>query len=200
MDNAKSITAKGEKAILGAADSKETREFSSPSPPAPGTMATIEDDDERLLARIGYKQVRPVPANRSANTYALQELRREFQKWSIVSYAISILGVLGSVPATIGVPLTEGGPGTAVWAWMIGSVMAMCIASSGNLLRSWKDPADDGQLLSWCQRIRPLVGCISSRSRSCRPNTSPCGRGSLGGAISWARRLALRASRTRLRR
>ncbi|TKA58158.1 hypothetical protein B0A55_12175 [Friedmanniomyces simplex] len=76
-------------------------------------MATIQDDDERLLARIGYKQ----------------ELRREFTKWSTVSYAISILGVLGSQPATYGVPISLGGPATAVWAWFIGSVMAMVIAS-----------------------------------------------------------------------
>lgn len=60
-----------------------------------------------------------------------QELKREFTKWSTVSYAISILGVLGSVPATFGSPVASGGPGTAVWAWFIGSVMAMCIASSG---------------------------------------------------------------------
>lgn len=78
-------------------------------------MATIQDDDERLLARIGYKQ----------------ELRREFTKWSTVSYAISILGVLGSQPATYGVPLSVGGPATAVWAWFIGSFMAFVIASSG---------------------------------------------------------------------
>jgi amino acid transporter len=39
--------------------------------------------------------------------------------------------VLGSVPATFGSPVASGGPGTAVWAWFIGSVMAMCIASSG---------------------------------------------------------------------
>ncbi|KAK2763773.1 hypothetical protein FQN54_009390 [Arachnomyces sp. PD_36] len=77
-------------------------------------MATIQDDDERLLARIGYKQ----------------ELRREFSKWSTVSYAISILGVLGSVPATFGPPISAGGPATAVWCWFIGSVMAMCIGSS----------------------------------------------------------------------
>ncbi|KMU90340.1 amino acid permease 2 [Coccidioides immitis H538.4] len=84
--------------------------FQSRDPP----MATIGDDDERLLARIGYKQ----------------ELRREFSKWSTVSYAISILGVLGSVPATFGPPLAAGGPATAVWCWFIGSIMAMCIASS----------------------------------------------------------------------
>ncbi|MCJ1258781.1 hypothetical protein MMC24_006614 [Lignoscripta atroalba] len=77
-------------------------------------MATIHDEDERLLARIGYKQ----------------ELRREFTRWSTVSYAISILGVLGSVPATLGSPIMAGGPATAVWCWFIGSCMAMCIASS----------------------------------------------------------------------
>ncbi|KAI9374305.1 amino acid/polyamine transporter I [Aspergillus egyptiacus] len=77
-------------------------------------MPTIHDDDELLLARIGYKQ----------------ELRREFSKWSTVSYAISILGVLGSVPATFGAPLAAGGPATAVWCWFLGSIMAFCIGSS----------------------------------------------------------------------
>jgi len=62
-------------------------------------------------------------------TNALQELRREFTKWSTVSYAISILGVLGSQPATYGVPISVGGPATAVWAWFVGSIMAMVIAS-----------------------------------------------------------------------
>ncbi|KAI5858127.1 amino acid/polyamine transporter I [Tricharina praecox] len=77
-------------------------------------MATIQDDDERMLMRIGYKQ----------------ELRREFTRWSTVSYAISILGVLGSVPATFNVPIASGGPATAVWCWFFGSCMAMCIAAS----------------------------------------------------------------------
>ncbi|KAA6411637.1 MAG: amino acid variant [Lasallia pustulata] len=79
-----------------------------------GQAAIIEDDDERLLARIGYKQ----------------ELRREFTKWSTVSYAISIEGVLGSVPATFGIAIIAGGPATAVWCWFIGSIMATCIALS----------------------------------------------------------------------
>ena len=55
MDNAKlASTAKGEKALLEAAESQKTGEVSIPSPAL--NMATIEDDDERLLARIGYKQ------------------------------------------------------------------------------------------------------------------------------------------------
>ncbi|KAF2743922.1 amino acid transporter [Sporormia fimetaria CBS 119925] len=77
-------------------------------------MATIENDDDRLLVRIGYTPV----------------LHRHFSRWSTVSYAISILGVLGSVPATFGAPMGSGGPATAVWAWFIGSIMAYCIASS----------------------------------------------------------------------
>ncbi|KAL4992523.1 amino acid/polyamine transporter I [Aspergillus falconensis] len=77
-------------------------------------MPTLHDDDELLLSRIGYKQ----------------ELRREFSKWSTISYAISILGVLGSVPATFGAPLAAGGPATAVWCWFLGSIMAFCIGSS----------------------------------------------------------------------
>ncbi|MCJ1462764.1 hypothetical protein MMC07_001367 [Pseudocyphellaria aurata] len=77
-------------------------------------IALVQNDDERMLATIGYKQ----------------ELRRQFTKWTLVSYAISILGVLGSVPATFGIPIMAGGPATAVWAWFIGSCMAECIALS----------------------------------------------------------------------
>ncbi|KAJ9195280.1 hypothetical protein DTO027B5_6501 [Paecilomyces variotii] len=96
----------------GITDSKKATDKGTATPVP--RMATIRDDDERLLARIGYKQ----------------ELRREFSKWSTVSYAISILGVLGSVPATFGSPLEAGGPATAVWCWFFGSCMAMCIGSS----------------------------------------------------------------------
>ncbi|KAH8593803.1 amino acid/polyamine transporter I [Bisporella sp. PMI_857] len=77
-------------------------------------MATIEDDDERLLAQIGYNQ----------------DLSRHFTKWSTISYAVSVLGVLGSMPATFGVPLSLGGPASAVWAWFVGSIMASIISAS----------------------------------------------------------------------
>ncbi|KAJ5141461.1 hypothetical protein N7526_002456 [Penicillium atrosanguineum] len=118
-------------------------------------MATIQDDDELLLARIGYKQ----------------ELRREFSKWSTVSYAISILGVLGSVPATFGSPLSAGGPATAVWCWLIGSCMAMCIGSSvAELVSAYPTaggmyfvtkhvvPADQVPIFSWIQGWCNLLG------------------------------------------
>ncbi|KAJ5748898.1 uncharacterized protein N7511_010594 [Penicillium nucicola] len=118
-------------------------------------MATIHDDDELLLARIGYKQ----------------ELRREFSKWSTVSYAISILGVLGSVPATFGAPLSAGGPATAVWCWLIGSIMAMCIGSSvAELVSAYPTaggmyfvtkhvvPPDQVPIFSWIQGWCNLLG------------------------------------------
>ncbi|KXS99395.1 hypothetical protein AC579_8801 [Pseudocercospora musae] len=101
---------KSEKPRCVEAHVNSTRQHSQGRP----EMATIHDDDERLLAQIGYKQ----------------ELRREFTRWSTISYAISILGVLGSQPATYGVPISVGGPATAVWAWFIGSIMAYVIATS----------------------------------------------------------------------
>ncbi|OJI99992.1 hypothetical protein ASPVEDRAFT_51273 [Aspergillus versicolor CBS 583.65] len=118
-------------------------------------MSAVHDDDERLLARIGYKQ----------------ELRREFSKWSTVSYAISILGVLGSVPATFGAPLAAGGPATAVWCWFLGSVMAFCIGSSvAELVSAYPTaggmyfvtkyvvPEDQVPIFSWIQGWCNLLG------------------------------------------
>jgi hypothetical protein len=93
-------------------------------------MATIKDDDERLLAQIGYHQVRLFLPHQF-HTKESQELARHFTRWSTLSYAVSVLGVLGSVPATFGIPLSLGGPASTVWAWLIGSLMASCISASG---------------------------------------------------------------------
>ncbi|CAI7579456.1 unnamed protein product [Penicillium glandicola] len=136
-------------------DCKPKRERVDAPAPLQPTMATIHDDDELLLARIGYKQ----------------ELRREFSKWSTVSYAISILGVLGSVPATFGSPLSAGGPATAVWCWLIGSCMAMCIGSSvAELVSAYPTaggmyfvtkhvvPPDQVPIFSWVQGWCNLLG------------------------------------------
>jgi hypothetical protein len=97
-------------------------------------MATIVDDDDRLLVRIGYTPVSALNLPLDSLSDRLQVLQRHFSRWSTVSYAISILGVLGSVPATFGAPMSSGGPATAVWAWFIGSIMAYCIASSGTFI------------------------------------------------------------------
>ncbi|KFZ04174.1 hypothetical protein V502_10350 [Pseudogymnoascus sp. VKM F-4520 (FW-2644)] len=70
--------------------------------------------DTQLLEQIGYKQ----------------EFRREFTRWSTLSYAISVMGVLGSVPATIATPLASGGLATPVWCWFADTFFAMSIALS----------------------------------------------------------------------
>ncbi|KAH6659532.1 amino acid permease, variant [Truncatella angustata] len=72
------------------------------------------DSDNALLESIGYRQ----------------EFRREFTRWSTLSYAISIMGVLGSVPASWASPLAAGGPATAIWAWFSGAFFSLCIALS----------------------------------------------------------------------
>ncbi|KAI1254210.1 hypothetical protein MGN70_004606 [Eutypa lata] len=97
-----------------ASDQKDavTRQMSSEA-----TSSRVEqqtDSDDGLLESLGYQQ----------------EFRREFTRWSTLSYAISILGVLGSVPASWGSPLAAGGPATAVWAWFSGSFFSLCIALS----------------------------------------------------------------------
>ncbi|KAE8454010.1 hypothetical protein EG329_007786 [Mollisiaceae sp. DMI_Dod_QoI] len=79
-----------------------------------GKVNEILDSDDELLREIGYKQ----------------EFKREFTRLSTLSYAISIMGVLGSVPATYAVPLSAGGPATAVWTWFTGTFFSMTIALS----------------------------------------------------------------------
>lgn len=82
---------------------------------------TIDADDGQLQS-LGYKQ----------------EFRREFTRWSTLSYAISIMGVLGSVPATWSAPLAAGGPTTAIWAWFSGTFFALCLALSiGELVSAY---------------------------------------------------------------
>lgn len=77
--------------------------------------------------------IRPSLIDTLANSLR-QDLSRHFTKWSTLSYAVSVLGVLGSVPATFGSPLSLGGPAAAVWAWFVGSLMASCISASGTNL------------------------------------------------------------------
>ena len=82
-------------------------------------VGTIENADNELLQSIGYRQVRPLSRWKlggQGSDFVVQEFRREFTRWSTLSYAISIMGVLGSVPATYSTPLAADGPTTAVWA------------------------------------------------------------------------------------
>ncbi|TAQ89403.1 hypothetical protein B7494_g2271 [Chlorociboria aeruginascens] len=104
------------------ASKRNDDEFSPVPDPYPEMAADGASDegmnsDDELLRSIGYKQ----------------EFRREFTRLSTLSFAISIMGVLGSVPATYAVPLASGGPSTAIWAWFTGSFFSMCIALSSKL-------------------------------------------------------------------
>lgn len=126
----------------------------------------LELDTNRYLRPSNTRSIRANP-----NHSWIQELRREFSKWSTISYAISILGVLGSVPATFGSPLSAGGPATAVWCWLIGSCMAMCIGSSvAELVSAYPTaggmyfvtkhvvPVDQVPIFSWIQGWCNLLG------------------------------------------
>ncbi|KAF8865131.1 hypothetical protein BDZ45DRAFT_701519 [Acephala macrosclerotiorum] len=62
-----------------------------------GKTTEIVSSDDELLREIEYKQ----------------EFKREFTRLSTLSYAISIMGIFGSVPATYAVPLSAQGPATA---------------------------------------------------------------------------------------
>ncbi|KAK5769350.1 polyamine transporter tpo5 [Elasticomyces elasticus] len=93
----------------------EPSELASPAPSiAFGEMSEAVAADDERLAQMGYNQ----------------EFKREFTRLSTLSYAISIMGVLGSVPASYAPPLLSGGPATAIWTWFIGSFLSMTIALS----------------------------------------------------------------------
>lgn len=69
---------------------------------AVGSIVDVHDTDEDILRDIGYKQVRLPIAHTSihpgcgslADIY--QELKREFTRWSTLSYAVAVQGLLGS--------------------------------------------------------------------------------------------------------
>jgi hypothetical protein len=124
---------------------------------AKAEMATIPDDDERLLAELGYEQVKPDHPILPEFANSEKGLKRSFTRWSTVSYAVSVLGVLGSVPATFGNPLALGGPAAAVWAWPTGSLMAQFIASSGTYSRR------DCEVRAHCYSCRTGIGLSHSR-------------------------------------
>ncbi|TFK49035.1 APC amino acid permease [Heliocybe sulcata] len=73
----------------------------------------VEEEDERLR-HLGVRR----------------ELRREFTRFSTLSFALGILGCSASIASTFNSPLLLGGPATAVWAWFLGSFGCLAIAAS----------------------------------------------------------------------
>ena len=75
--------------------------------------------DNHLLEEIGYRQgsSRSMTVSKRSPLTSCAEFKREFTRLSTLSYAISIMGVLGSVPATYAVPLSSAGPAAPIWCW-----------------------------------------------------------------------------------
>ncbi|KZT40899.1 amino acid transporter [Sistotremastrum suecicum HHB10207 ss-3] len=73
----------------------------------------IENDDKRLET-LGIHR----------------ELQKEFTNFSTTSFAFGIMGCAATIASTFNNPILLGGPTTAVWAWLLGSVGCLCIAAS----------------------------------------------------------------------
>ncbi|GAA6034140.1 hypothetical protein JCM8097_000715 [Rhodosporidiobolus ruineniae] len=78
----------------------------------PDSIREVTEDDR--LAQLGYKP----------------EFVREFGNLSTISFALSIMGVAGTVASTLDTPLLSGGPASVVWCWFIGTCMCMCLGLS----------------------------------------------------------------------
>ncbi|ODQ44098.1 hypothetical protein PICMEDRAFT_74936 [Pichia membranifaciens NRRL Y-2026] len=81
--------------------------------------AKVVDNDDDLLAEIGYKQ----------------ELKRRFSTFQIFGIAYSIMGILPSVSSLLGTALSAG-PAGAVWSWAVASIFILTIGVSMSELAS----------------------------------------------------------------
>lgn len=81
--------------------------------------AVKDENDEDLLAEIGYKQ----------------ELKRRFSTFQIFGIAFSIMSILPGIASLLGTALTAG-PAGAIWSWAIASVFIFLIGVSMSELAS----------------------------------------------------------------
>ncbi|KAL8278920.1 hypothetical protein RQP46_008589 [Phenoliferia psychrophenolica] len=93
---------------LEPSEKAEARKFSEPA------SELVEDADEALLLRLGYRQ----------------EFKREFSRFSTISFAFSVMGVTSSIAATFNTPMLYGGPASVVWCWFIGTFGCFCLGTS----------------------------------------------------------------------
>ncbi|GAV30062.1 hypothetical protein PMKS-003568 [Pichia membranifaciens] len=89
--------------------------------------AKVVDNDDDLLAEIGYKQ----------------ELKRRFSTFQIFGIAYSIMGILPSVASLLGTALSAG-PAGAVWSWAVASIFILTIGISMSELASSIPTSDTG--------------------------------------------------------
>ncbi|MDC6274631.1 hypothetical protein CAS74_005036 [Pichia kudriavzevii] len=85
-------------------------EISALASPIREIDAVHAEDDDDLLAEIGYKP----------------ELMRRFSTFQIFGIAYSIMGILPSVASLLGDALTSG-PAGAVWSWVIASFLILTV-------------------------------------------------------------------------
>lgn len=76
----------------------------------PMISALFSNDDNELLAQIGYKP----------------ELKRQFSTIQVFGVAFSIMGLLPSIASVTGLALL-GGPAGAIWGWAISSIFILSI-------------------------------------------------------------------------
>ncbi|KAG0683679.1 GABA-specific high-affinity permease [Pichia californica] len=79
----------------------------------------VGNDDECLLAEIGYKQ----------------ELKRRFSTFQVFGIAYSIMGILPSASSLLGTALVAG-PAGAIWSWVVASIFILTIGISMSELAS----------------------------------------------------------------
>jgi len=80
----------------------------------PGPKVQPHDDDERLLAELGYKQ----------------ELRRKWSGFSNFAISFSIISILAGCFTTFGQAWNNGGPIAISWGWPIISIFILLIGFS----------------------------------------------------------------------
>ncbi|KZS91098.1 amino acid permease [Sistotremastrum niveocremeum HHB9708] len=75
---------------------------------------SVDAHDDEVLHKLGLQR----------------ELRKEFTKLSTLGFALGVLGCSASVASTFNTPILLGGPGSAIYSWILGSFGCLAIASS----------------------------------------------------------------------
>lgn len=110
------------------------------------------DDEDELLAQIGYKQ----------------ELNRNYSTLQVFGIAFSIMGLLPSIASTMATGY-EAGPVGLVWGWIVSSFFILCVGTSMSVLASLLPTS--GGLYYWTNYYAPdsirvplsfVVGCSNT--------------------------------------
>ena len=78
------------------------------------SMSTQDTEDDKMLAKLGYKA----------------ELHRGFNWFMNFSFCFTAVAIISSITLLFGYGLTTGGPAVMVWGWIIGSVFSNIIGLS----------------------------------------------------------------------